>query len=310
MSKRTYSDGIGSTGSKGYVGAVVALIVVVVVVVAFLMLNPFVQIDQGSVGLVTRFGALTNSVYQPGLHMRDPFTESVVVMNERFRTDEIPVNGASQDAQQLNGPVAVTYAIDPQLPAIRDLYSHVGANYDDLFAQQAVAPIKSALTQFTALEFLQKRPQVEALAQQDLNATLAPYHIHVNTVGMKDVKFSDQFNKAIEDKVTAQQHLAQVNYDSQAQVIQAQNEARANIARTQGVAQANIEAAKGEAQAITLKADAQAKANTLIRQSLSPELIQLTQAQRWDGHLPQYQFGGNGGNLLFNVPTPAATPVK
>lgn len=56
-------------------------------------------------------------------------------------------------------------------------------------------------------------------------------------------------------------------------------------------AQIEREKARGEADAVLIAAEAKAKANNLLQASITPELIEYTKAQRWNGALPQTTGG-------------------
>ena len=60
------------------------------------------------------------------------------------------------------------------------------------------------------------------------------------------------------------------------------------MAQATGLANAMKEQAEGEAQATLTKAKAQAQANDLLSKSLTAELIQYQQLQRWDGRVPLF----------------------
>ena len=63
---------------SGLAGAVI--IVGVVALSAFIVfMSSYTQIDYGTVGMVTRFGRITNRVMRPGLNWKLPFVDKVVV---------------------------------------------------------------------------------------------------------------------------------------------------------------------------------------------------------------------------------------
>ena len=116
----------------------------------------------------------------------------------------------------------------------------------------------------------------------------------VDTISITEFQFSDQFRKAVEAKVEAQQRALQAQNDLRRIEIEAQqNEAKAvgeqkaNVARAEGVRQSNVLQAEGESQAIKI-----------IDQQLrtSPTYLEWLKTQRWDGKLPLVTGGGGGGS--------------
>jgi regulator of protease activity HflC (stomatin/prohibitin superfamily) len=126
----------------------------------------------------------------------------------------------------------------------------------------------------------------------------------VDTISITEFQFSEQFRKAVEAKVEAQQRALQAQNDLRRIEIEAQqNEAKAigeqkaNIARAEGVRQSNVLQAEGESQAITI-IDEQLRS--------SPTYLEWLKTQRWDGKLPLVTGGdgGTGGTTPFiQIPT-------
>jgi regulator of protease activity HflC (stomatin/prohibitin superfamily) len=99
-----------------------------------------------------------------------------------------------------------------------------------------------------------------------------------------DEKIESAINAIIAQK---QQTMA-----SELKVKQTQAEADQTVAKAEGEARSKKAVAEGEASAILTKAKAQADANKLIRESLTPEVIQSIALEKWDGKLPQVTGGG------------------
>jgi regulator of protease activity HflC (stomatin/prohibitin superfamily) len=70
----------------------VLVVIVVLFVVLVLLSSSYVQVEYGTVGLVTRFGAVTGRIMRPGLNWKIPLFESVVP----YRTQEVVYQTAEQ----------------------------------------------------------------------------------------------------------------------------------------------------------------------------------------------------------------------
>ena len=100
---------------------------------------------------------------------------------------------------------------------------------------------------------------VKAEILDTIKSRLSPYNILVDTISITDFKFSDQFVKAVESKVEAQQRALQAQNDLQRIQIEAQQtEAKAigdqkgNVAQAEGIKQSNVLRAQGESQVISI----------------------------------------------------------
>jgi regulator of protease activity HflC (stomatin/prohibitin superfamily) len=71
------------------------------------------QIDSGSIGVVTRFGAVTGRTIEAGFYFVTPLVESVEVMDLQTRKYQEPWSAGSKDLQEVNTTVAVNYKLEP-----------------------------------------------------------------------------------------------------------------------------------------------------------------------------------------------------
>jgi regulator of protease activity HflC (stomatin/prohibitin superfamily) len=113
-----------------------------------------------------------------------------------------------------------------------------------------------------------------------LGDNLARYHIVVDDIYIANIRFSPEYEKAIEAKQIAQQYV-----ETQRQV----------LAQREIEAQQKVASAKGEAESIQVVAQGQAKANELLSHSISPILVEYKSIEKWNGIMPQV----TGGALPF-----------
>jgi regulator of protease activity HflC (stomatin/prohibitin superfamily) len=209
-------------------------IFVFLVVVLLISLSIFV-VPAGSVGVVTRFGAVSH-VAQPGLGMKIPLVDSVHLMSVRTQKDEVSASAMSENLQVVTSTVAINYHLDG-LYAVQ-VYQNIGTNYADIIIAPALQnTFKSVTAKFTAEELITNRESVRLEAEKELTDRLAPYHIIVENFNIVNFDFSPEFQAAIEAKQVAQQavetskqKLAQAEIDAQTLVTQAQGQADAQKA--------------------------------------------------------------------------------
>ena len=119
--------------------------------------------------------------------------------------------------------------------------------------------------------------------KDDLATKLKDKYILVDSFNIIDFGFSDQFNKAIEEKQIAEQNALKAKYD--------------------------LERIKTEAEQQITQAQAEAEALRLKSKEVTRDLIYLEYIQKWDGKMPTY-YGG--GDFLFTLPgdDTASTPAQ
>jgi len=160
-----------------------------------------------------------------------------------------------------------------QAESVPILHKEIGVTYEDRIIAPAIQEtVKAVTAKFTAEELITKRAEVKEAIQKDLFDRLQKTYIVVDNFNIVNFQFSEQFNQAIESKVsqvqaslTAQNKLEQVKFE----------------------AQQKIEQATGEARAIQIRSDA-LKSN--------PQVLQLEFINKWSGNLPQV-YSTNGGSI-------------
>jgi regulator of protease activity HflC (stomatin/prohibitin superfamily) len=173
------------------------------------------------------------------------------------------------------------------------------------YAARVISPaiqesVKQVTARFNAEELITKRETVKTEIEQQIKQRLAAYNVLVETISITEFKFSEQFTKAVEAKVEAEQRALQANNELKRIVIEAQQaeakaigEQKANVARAEGLRQANILEAEGEAAAIKI-IDEQLRNN--------PNYLEWLKTQQWDGVLPLVT-GGGGATPFIDIPT-------
>lgn len=255
-------------GIPYFIGAVIVLIVAL----------SFVSVDAGSIGVVKKFG---NPVGQlnPGAHLILPW-EDVTSVAVQTRVVKPKSEAASKDLQVTHAEVTLAYHVDP----LYATYILVNLNNDaeDRVIDPAILEaVKAVIAKYEAQELISQRPLVRDGIEAFVKARIAPYHIVAETVSITDFDFSPDFNRAIEQKVTAQQNAEKAKND---------------LTRIQVEAEQQIAQAKGEAEALRSQ-----------KEQITPGLLQLRTIEmmmsKWDGHLPQnyVMTGANGALPMMDI---------
>lgn len=247
----------------------------VIAAAIFLFWMAFTTVDAGDRGVVLRFGAVTGRILDPGPHLITPFIETVQPISVQVQVEKLDSQASSHDLQVVHTQVTLAYYQDPC--CVTDLWSKL--NNDAL--NRVVVPaiqeaIKAQTAQYDAEQLIAQRPTVRAGIEQYVRDRLTPHHIDVDAVSITDFNFSEEYNRAIEAKVTAQQNALKAEND--------------------------LNRIKIEAEQKVTQAQAEAKALEVQKQQITPELIQLRaiemMQQHWDGHLPDVYVGGGAGGAL------------
>ncbi len=286
---------ISRSSIRVIIPAIIGFILLIVVIAASVKI-----VEAGHRGVLLNFGAVDTSVsLNEGIHFVIPFRDNVIPIE--VRTQRITENAASasNDLQDVSTQVALNYHVDPTTAQI--LYQQIGFDY----ASRVIAPaiqesVKQISARFNAENLITNRETVKSEIEANIKARLAPYNIVVEALSITEFQFTEQFRRAVEAKVEAEQRALQATNDLRRIEIEAQQaearaigEQQANIARAEGVRQAAVLQAQGEAEAIQI-VEAQLREN--------PRYLEWLKTQRWDGVLPLVTSGGEGATPFIEIP--------
>ena len=257
------------------------LITVVVVIFLILIFNPLVKVGAGQRGVVLNWGAVSDKILDEGLHLRMPIMQKIVKMDVTTQKEEGSASAASKDMQIVTADVAVNYYLDPL--RVNKTYQSLRKEYRERVILPTIDEfIKKTTALYTAEELLTKRAEVKDNLKQNITNSLAESNIIVKDIFITNFEFSEQFDAAIESKVTAEQNALKAKNDLE----------RVKMEAEQRVAQA-----KAEAEAIRIQAQA-------ITQQGGRDYVNLKWIEAWakgGSQVPTFITGEGGASFLYNM---------
>lgn len=259
---------------------------IVFVFALFILGGSFYTVDEGERGVVVSQGQVTG-VSQPGFHWNMPFITDVHKISARTQAVEFqnePVYTA--DRQTANVSFSVNYAAIPTEKEIISIYREfqtLEGLESRIIKRQVREQIKNVFGRFTADTAIRERGRLNTEVSSAI-LNIGDRLIKVEGVNIENIDFSDAVEAAAEDRAKAEmlvqtekQKLEREKVLAQIAVTQAQAQADSQLA----TAKANAEAVRlnGQAEADAIKAKSDALAS-------SPNLVELTKAERWNGAFP------------------------
>ena len=266
------------------------IIILVVLLIAFIIfVSSCIRVVQaGGVHVLTKFGKVTGKILYPGLNFILPFINDTISYNtkkiiyettaeakqEKSRADYIdfPVDTNTKDGQQVNIYYTVRFSVDPQ--KVGWIANNIG-RVDDLVERivktESRIWIRNIPREFIAEQLYTGNIQeIQIRIEEKLEPVYRENGIILDSVGIREIKFAEEYVKAIEAK----------------QIEAVKIEAEKNKA----------EQAKFQKEARITQAEGQAKEQELQRLTISPILIQKLCIEKWDGNLPAVM--GQGTTLM------------
>jgi len=271
------------------------------VIGATVLFGSWYTVDQTQRGVLLRNGAFIE-VVQPGLHFKFPWIESEYKIDVQTHTRPWDnMEAYSNDQQPAHLRVSVTYHVNPD--KVAEMYNRFAGDADAavnrLIAPHVNEKIKVVFGQYTAAKAISDRARLNADAGTALTQAIAYDPVFtLESTQIENIAFSPEYIKSIEARMQAEVEVQKLRQNWEREKVQA------DIAVTQAQGRANSVKAEAEAQAaaITLKGNAEATAIAARGKALkdNPSLIELTQAERWNGILPTTMIPG-GAVPMVNV---------
>jgi len=265
------------SGEVKKVGAIASTILAILVmfIIALMITVSIGQVEAGERGVVTRWGAVTDSTKGEGIYFVTPFSEKVHTMSVQVQAYEAAASAASKDLQDVQTVVTLNFALDPG--KVNKIYQTLRDDYIVRIIKPAVQEaVKAVTAEYRAEDLITKRPEVRIAIENVLAERLTQHGILLDKLNITDFQFSESFSASIEAKVIAHQKsqeaenkLLQIEVEARQAKQKAEGEAQAQIAIAEGDKQAAIMRAEGEAQAILTVADAQAEANERLNSTIT-----------------------------------------
>lgn len=248
-------------------------------------------VGEGYRGVTLRNGAVVGTA-EPGLGFKMPIIDSVVDISVQSQAQMYEnVLAYSRDQQTAGLNISVNY----RLPAdqVETIYREYGGEAGvvaRLLDRQVLEEVKNVFGKFNAATAIQERERLAAEVQMAIQkAVVGP--IIVESVQIENIDFSDAYENSIEQRMLAEVEVQKVKQNAEREkvtaeitVIQAQAEADAQLARA--TAEAEAVRIRGEAEAAAIEAKGAALRD-------NPSLIDLVQAERWNGTLPTTMIPGD-----------------
>jgi regulator of protease activity HflC (stomatin/prohibitin superfamily) len=279
----------GSRGGKVNIPIAIIIIVGIALFGLFVLMLAYTPIDYGTVGLVTRFGGLTGIVFEPGLHWRTPFIDSIVsiptvVMSYETSDNpqisgsdftDAPVKAQTIDGQQINVKYTVLFRISPESAV--SIVQNVGRPRE--VVENVVKAHSRNLARLMAQSYTAEKLysgegifNYETAVQDALGGELGKYGVTLDDFLVRKVDFDEEYIRAIEQQQIAQEAIETARYQADA----AEFEKQSQIRLAEAVAEGTKLQAAAEAERQRLLADAEAYSIAARGQALKeyPELVQ------------------------------------
>lgn len=271
------------------------MIVIVGIVVSILVIGIFsslYSINYGTIGVVTRFGQIVGEPVKPGLHIRIPLVDRVLV----YRTQKIiyetlasdvlanstsnanyqdyAVDTTTKDGQQISVRYTVRFSVNPKkVKEIAEKLGTEGEVVEKIVKTDSRIWARNIPRSFSAIDLYTGNIQeVSEQIAEKLVPSFVENGIILDEFGIRSITFQDEYINTIEIKQIEKERIATEEYRAQQEEF--------------------------KKKALITKAQGEAEAQRLQQQTLSNNLIKKLYIEKWNGTLPEIMTGSDSSFIL------------
>ena len=262
-------------------GIKISITVILLIFLIVTICLSFKSIPTGFVGVKTRFGQVQDTMLNEGMNFKIPYIEKIVLMDCRTQKTEYTMEASSKDLQKIsNFKVAINYNISKD--TANKLYREVGVDYKSIIVEPAIQEaMKATIANYTAEELITKRNEVSSFALEALTDKLQDRGIQLTSLNILDLSFSQEFDKAVEEKQIVEQETQKAQYELEKAKVE--NEKK-------------IENAKADAEVMATQ-NSQITENYLRLKEIENQKAMI---DKWNGQLPD-TLTGSDVSSIFNL---------
>ena len=254
------------------------------------------QVDAGQVAVVKVWGD-AKEVKSAGIHYDFWLSTKYELYDAKVQQINTVTSAYSSDAQPMTLELVVQYQIQT------DKVIEISKNYGDLKMLEnrietvSMNATKSVLAQKQAMNIIETRQTISSAVEEAIKTAINDdYYVNIITAVLTDIDFSDAFEKAVEDKMIAEQEKLKAQYENEKAIAKAE----ADLAIAKKEAEAILERAKQEAMAKEELAKAEANALKEIQTvwdtmdaGTKEAMIKKLAIERWNGVTPNTLVGND-----------------
>ncbi len=270
---------------KSALSAVIALIALSV------LMSSWYTVDEGERMVILRNGAAIDTA-EPGLHFKIPVIDRAVPISvQTLKVEFGEMASYSKDQQPAEIRLSVNFHVLPSsVQSIYSTYGSVEGLVDRILRPRVNDSTKKVFGQFTAVSVIQDRAKFGTDVYQAVVKAVGDEMI-IESIQIENIDFSNAYEQSIEQRMLAEVEVQKVKQNWEKEKVSA------DITRTRAQAEADARLAQATAEAKSIELRGQAEAAAIQAKGAAlrdnPALVQLIQAEKWDGKLPTTMVPGS-----------------
>lgn len=176
------------------------------------LMNCFYSLSPGEAAIkFNYFTGLGNKVYTEGLHLRLPIVEHPIKFNVRTSNVAMSVSAQNRDLQEcfINADIF----FKPDINKLDTIYRTLGMNYGQIVMTNIVKEVlKGIVAQYNAQQLISQRDQLSNQVRNAIAMRARQYNILIEGLTISSISFSQNYQRAVDEKQSAQQEAERAKY--------------------------------------------------------------------------------------------------
>ena len=268
-----------------------ALTAVIALIALSVLMSSWYTVDEGERMVILRNGAAIDTA-EPGLHFKIPVIDRAVPISvQTLKVEFGEMSSYSKDQQPAEIRLSVNFHVLPSsVQSIYSTYGSVEGLVDRILRPRVNDSTKKVFGQFTAVSVIQDRAKFGTDVYQAVVKAVGDEMI-IESIQVENIDFSNAYEQSIEQRMLAEVEVQKVKQNWEKEKV------AADITRTRAQAEADARLAQATAEAKSIELRGQAEAAAIQAKGAAlrdnPALVQLIQAEKWDGKLPTTMVPGS-----------------
>ena len=187
------------------------LTVVILLVVLIVLIRTFTVIPAGHVGVVDLFGKVSDATLKPGINLKNPLA-SVIKFSVKTQEMKEIMTVPSKEGLSVQLEVSVLFHLNPETAA--EVYKTIGPDYRTIILEPNFRSISRGVTATYDARALytSAREMLAQSIQTQLEATVSPRGITIESTPLRQVILPPKLTAAIEEKLQAEQESQRMEF--------------------------------------------------------------------------------------------------
>lgn len=183
------------------------------IVLGVIIINKCIyKIEPGFLGIkYSIFGGVKSNVYKEGYHLAIPFVERPIIYDCKMKNYMFTNDVGTKDLQKIS--LKTRIILRPKVDSLPDLYRTLGMNYEERALNNIIPEICGVvISQYNASQVIANRDMISYLIKKRVTDKAKEFFLDVDDLAIIDIKFSKDFEEAIEKKQVAQQEVERTKF--------------------------------------------------------------------------------------------------